>query len=402
VVVLAALAGAGALAHRRLYAAPPPATVLLSVAPAGPVIDPGAEAAAAAPLPWPVTGQGAVAIPAVGYLAQSGPEQPVPVASMTKIMTGYLILRDHPLAPGQAGPDITITPADVGYYDQDTVTDQANVPLQAGEVLNERQMLEGLLIHSANDFADSLAVWDAGSVEAFVAKMNLAASQLGMAQTHYVDPSGYQPQSQSTAADLLKVAAVALQDPNFATIVTMSSVILPLGGLEGSYTPLLPGEPEGNPAVVGVKSGFTNAAGGGDVLALHLVVGGRPVLVLAAVTGQEMPDVLTAAGQAAYAVALSAGARVVATATPPIGTVVGAARVLGATVPAVTTGTGSLVAWPGDRLQQSATAVGHPSAGASAGTPLGYVTYSIGTQRLAVVVRITAALPVQSLIQRLF
>ena len=136
----------------------------LTVAPKGPVIDPGAVASAAAPLPWPATGQGAVAIPSVGYSAQSGPEQSVPVASMTKIMTGYLILRDHPLGPGQDGPPITITPADVSYYDQDTATDQANVPLAAGEVLSERQMLEGLLVHSANDFAYSLGAWDAGSV----------------------------------------------------------------------------------------------------------------------------------------------------------------------------------------------------------------------------------------------
>jgi D-alanyl-D-alanine carboxypeptidase (penicillin-binding protein 5/6) len=400
--VLAALAGAAALAHRRLYAAPPPATVALSVDPAGPVVAPAAEAAAAAPLPWPATGQGAVAIPAVGYSAQSGAEQPVPVASMTKIMTGYLILRDHPLAPGADGPPITITPADVAYYDQDTVTDQANVPLQAGEVLTERQMLEGLLIHSANDFADTLGAWDAGSVDAFVAKMNLTASQLGMTQTHYVDPSGYDPQSQSTASNLLKVAALALQNPTFASIVTMSSVSLPLGGVEGSYTPLLPGEPGGNPAVVGVKSGFTSAAGGGDVLALQQSVGGHQVLVLAAVTGQETADVLTSAGLAAFAIAQAAGARMVATPTLPIGTVVGTAQVLGTRVPAVTTGSGSLVAWPGDRVRQSATALAHPMAGAPAGTPLGYVSYSIGTQRLAVLVRTTSALPVPSVTQRLF
>ena len=401
-VVLAALAGAGAVAHARLYAAPPKSAVMLSVAPEGPVIDPGGRAAATAPLPWPVTGQAAVAIPSIGYAAQSGPELPVPVASMTKIMTGYLILRDHPLVPGQNGPNITITPSDVTYYVQDTVSDQANVPVQVGEVLTERQMLEGLLVHSANDFAYSLAAWDAGSLPAFVAKMNATAQQLGMAGTHYVDPSGYLPQSQSTAADLLKVATVALRDPTFASIVTMSSVSLPLGGVEGSYTPLLPGEPGGNPAVVGVKSGFTDAAGGGDVLALKQNVGGHSVIVLAAVTGQETADVLATAGLAAFILAQAAGSRVVVTSTLPIGTVVGTAQVLGKSVPAVTTGTGSLVAWPGERLRQATITVGHPYAGASAGTPLGYVTYSIGTQRLAALVRTTAMLPARTPIQRLF
>ncbi len=402
VVVLAMAAGAGALAHTRLYAAPPRATVTLTVAPKGPVIDPGAVASAAAPLPWPAIGQGAVAIPSVGYSAQSGPEQSVPVASMTKIMTGYLILRDHPLGPGQDGPPITITPADVSYYDQDTATDQANVPLAAGEVLSERQMLEGLLIHSANDFAYSLGAWDAGSVPAFVAKMNAAASQLGMAQTHYVDPSGYLPQSQSTAADLLKVATVALREPTFASIVTMANVSLPLSGLVSSYTPLLPGEVDGNPAVVGVKSGFTTAAGGGDVLAFNQEVGGHQVLVLAAVTGQQTGDVLTAAGLAALALAQAAGSRLVVATTDPIGTAVGTAQVPGASVPAVTTGSGSLVAWPGQRLGQGTTVVNRPYAGAPAGAALGYVTYSLGSQRLAALVRTTAGLPAPSVTQRLF
>ena len=62
----------------------------------------------------------------------------------------------------------------------DLDTTQASVEIQAGEVLTERQALDGMLVHSANDLAYTLACWDAGSVPAFVAKMNATAASLGM------------------------------------------------------------------------------------------------------------------------------------------------------------------------------------------------------------------------------
>ena len=77
-------------------------------------------------------------------------------------------------------------------------------------------MLEAMLTQSANDVAYSLAIWDAGSLPAFVAKMNALAISLGATSTHYVDASGYDPSSQSTASDVLRVAAAAMLDPAFA------------------------------------------------------------------------------------------------------------------------------------------------------------------------------------------
>ena len=116
------------------------------------------------------------------------------MASLTKIMTAYLILRDHPLAAGQQGPPITDDAGRRGRHDHDIGHRPVQrAPVQAGEVLTERQLLEGLLVHSANDFADALARWDAGSCRAFVAKMNAGGVQLGMAQTHFVDANGYRP-----------------------------------------------------------------------------------------------------------------------------------------------------------------------------------------------------------------
>ena len=132
------------------------------------------------------------------------------------MMTAYVVLRDHPLRPDENGPSITMTQTDLDDFETDTVEDQANAQVTVGEVLTEHQLLEGLLVHSANNFADTLARWDAGDVPTFVAKMNATAQQLGMHHTHYADPSGFDQGSQSTAGDLLKVAALDMDNPTFA------------------------------------------------------------------------------------------------------------------------------------------------------------------------------------------
>jgi serine-type D-Ala-D-Ala carboxypeptidase (penicillin-binding protein 5/6) len=235
-------------------------------------------------LPWPAKGQGAIAIPALGYSEQSGPEAPVPIASLTKMTNALVVLRDHPIPAGADGPSITITADDVAEYDTELHNDQSTVAIRVGEVLTERQMLEALLTQSANDIAYSLAVWDAGTLPAFVAKMNALAASLGATSTHYVDASGYDPQSVSTAADCLRIAAVAMQDPTFAQVVGLTSITLPLvGTLPNIVTEI------GQNNVVGIKSGYTSAAGGCMVLAADRVVQGRTVLVLAAVLGQPTP-----------------------------------------------------------------------------------------------------------------
>ncbi len=164
---------------------------------------PSYEVAGGTPsLPWPSTGQAAIAIPAIGYAEQSGPEDPVPIASLTKLTTAVLILHDHPIAPGTDGPSITVTPADAAEYAAELHQDESTIEIQAGEVLTERQMLEALLLVSANDIAYSLAIWDAGTESAFVSKMNALAASLGATSSHFVDASGFDPDSRSTAARL--------------------------------------------------------------------------------------------------------------------------------------------------------------------------------------------------------
>lgn len=235
-------------------------------------------------LPWPAKGQGAVSVPSLGYSQQSGPETPVPIASLTKMANAVVVLRDHPITAGGNGPMVTITADDVSEYNTELHNDQSTVAVRTGEVLTERQMLEALLTQSANNIAYALAAWDAGSQAPFVAKMNALAQSLGATSTHYVDASGYDPRSVSTAADCLRMAAAGMSDPTFAEVVAMKSVTLPLVGTLPNVVSEI-----GSNGVVGVKSGYTTKAGGCMVLAGNRVVQGRTVTVLVAVLGQPVP-----------------------------------------------------------------------------------------------------------------
>ena len=347
-------------------------------------------------LPWPTVGQGAVAIPSMGVNVASGPQKAAPVASLTKLMTAYVVLHDHPVASGQPGPTITITQADVDDYDNATVNDDSNAAVVLNEQISEADVLGGLLVHSADNYADLLATWDAGSIPAFVAKMNAAASRLGMDHSHFADASGVNPGSESTATDLLKVAALDMANPTFAGFVQQSSVTLPVAGTISTYTPLL-----GIQGVIGVKSGFTSQAGGGDVLAVNRTVDGKQVLLLSAVTGQTGPVVLAQAGLHALALVDAMTPFIGSTEVLPQGHLAAHVSEAGATIEATTTSSASMLTWPGVTATRMFVPARHVSKQARRGTPVGIVVVTLGTQRVAVPVQLAGDIPPQSLLQRL-
>ncbi|MGC8791733.1 MAG: D-alanyl-D-alanine carboxypeptidase family protein, partial [Desulfurella sp.] len=160
---------------------------------------------------WPQNTQCALAIQNEGFIDKTPNQSPLPTASVAKIMTAYIILKDHPLQFGQNGEALTITKRDVEEYLKDKADGQSVVKVEAGEKLNERQMLEALLLPSANNIATLLAKWDAGSVENFVLKMNQTAKELGMTNTHYDDPAGISLKTQSSAYDQVLLAQKAFE-----------------------------------------------------------------------------------------------------------------------------------------------------------------------------------------------
>jgi serine-type D-Ala-D-Ala carboxypeptidase (penicillin-binding protein 5/6) len=244
---------------------------------------------------WPADGQAAVQIGQSHVHA--GPNQhPAAIASVAKVMTAYLVLRDHPLRPGLDGPTITLTDADVADTDRRRGQQESVVSIAAGERLTERQALQALLLPSANNIAAVLARWDAGSEDRFIARMNATARSLGMTHTRYTDPSGYDDATVSTAADQVRIVDRAMRLPVFASIVATPSATLSVAGTVHNTNRLL-----GHDGFVGVKTGSDDAAGGCFAFRAIRWIDGTRTTITGVVLGQPGHDHIAAALAAAEA-----------------------------------------------------------------------------------------------------
>jgi D-alanyl-D-alanine carboxypeptidase (penicillin-binding protein 5/6) len=275
IVVLVVLGALSSGVAWQLHRALPAATLTVSVADTLRI--PGRTPA----FPWPAKGSAELMVDGLGRLGGSAAGRPAPIGSVAKVMTAYVVLTGHPLEGDGQGPGIKVTAADVADYRARIPSGQSLVPVAAGETLTERDALEALMLPSANNVAHLLAGWDAGSQEAFVAKMNAAAAGLGLTGTRYTDPSGFLPSTVSTAADQVILARAALKLPIFAKLVALRSARIPVAGRITNYNDLL-----GVDGVFGIKTGSTGQAGGNLVFAAHLTAGGRTLTVVGAVFNQ--------------------------------------------------------------------------------------------------------------------
>ncbi len=295
VVVLVGPGGLGGKAPVTPVAAPAPTAAAVTAAPTpsatvAAALDPTVakieihkklvSAGAPPQLPWPTSGQAEVVVDGVGSLGHSGSGQAVPIASVAKVMTAYTILRDHPLGSGRPGPTITVSAAEAAAYPAQQAAGLSVVMVAAGEKISLQDAMKGLLIASGDNMAEILARWDAGSVPAFVARMNSNARRLGMSHTHYVDPTGLDPGTVSTTSDLLKLAPRAMAMSTFAELVGSSSGSIPLNPVLHNPNSLL-----GVHGVFGIKTGTTTAAGGCLLFAARRLIEGKPYVIYGAVLG---------------------------------------------------------------------------------------------------------------------
>jgi serine-type D-Ala-D-Ala carboxypeptidase (penicillin-binding protein 5/6) len=245
---------------------------------------------------WPAYGQAAFIRGRESHI-HAGPNQhAAAIASLAKVMTAYLVLRDHPLRLGEEGPTITLTYADVADTERRRRQEESVVSVADGEQLTELQALQALLLPSANNIAAVLARWDAGSEHSFAVRMNATARSLGMTHTRYTDPSGYDDATVSTAADQVRIVDRAMRLPVFASIVATSSVTLPFAGTVHNTNTLL-----GHAGFVGVKTGSDDAAGGCFAFRAIRWIDGKRTAITGVVLGQPGRDRI-AAGLAAAAV----------------------------------------------------------------------------------------------------
>ena len=236
-------------------------------------------------LPWPSRGSGAISAKNLGFIASSGNEQPIPAASVTKVMTALLILEEKPLKKDEQGPTITLTDADVASYEADLANKESVVAVRSGEQLTELEALQGMLIPSANNLAETLARWDAGSIDAFVTKMNSRAAALHLTHTRFADTSGANAGSVSTPTDLIALGAVAMKQEVFAQVVGMGQAVLPVAGIVYNVDSVL-----GQSGIAGIKTGSGLSTGANFLFAADITVDGKPVTVYGCVMGQATLD----------------------------------------------------------------------------------------------------------------
>lgn len=236
-------------------------------------------------LPWPNVGSAAVGASGLGLIAASSNAPPAPMGSVAKVMTALVVLADRPLAVNELGPTLIITDQDVATYTADAADNQSVVPVTAGERLSEFEALEALLIPSGNNIAETLARWDAGSVSAFVAKMNERATALHLTRTSFADPAGSSAQTMSTPTDLVALGMAAMQQGVVAQIASLDQTTLPVAGVVINTNGAL-----GQSGIIGIKTGvnagatYLFAAGAdvdGHTLTIYGCVMGQPTLAIA-------------------------------------------------------------------------------------------------------------------------
>ena len=232
-------------------------------------------------LAWPNAGEAAIGATGYGVLATSGPQRRLPTASVAKVVVSLAVLEKLPLKPGEQGPSFRIAAADVARYNDYVARDGSVVPVVLGEEITEYQALQALLLPSANNIADSLAIWVFGSLDNYFTYAQDMLQRLGMAQTALaIDASGLSPQTVSTPEDLVKLGQAALSQPVLAQIVNQKVADLPVAGHVFNYNALL-----GEHGIVGIKTGNSDEAGGCFLFAATYSINGTPVTIVGAVMG---------------------------------------------------------------------------------------------------------------------
>ncbi|RAJ58434.1 D-alanyl-D-alanine carboxypeptidase [Streptomyces sp. PsTaAH-130] len=325
-------------------------------------------------LPWPGEGQGWMDGDGIGTMGNFGKQTPVAIGSVAKTMTAYIILRDHPLKPGQEGQKIKVdaTAEKEGGYNKSGESTLNTV--HAGDSLTEKQALSAVMIPSANNIARLLARWDAGSEAAFVKKMNATAQELGMTGTTYTDPSGLKETTVSTAQDQVKLGRAVVKIPALVAITSAASWTDPTGQNWPNYNSL--------PywiGAIGIKTGTTTAAGGNLLFAARKKVGGQTVTVVGAILGQHKPSILDTVNEVSKTALLGATHALTSAKILKKGDVVGYVDdQLGGQTPIVVTEDVTAVGWSGLKVKLSFASDTVPHT-AKAGTRVGTLTVGDGT-----------------------
>jgi serine-type D-Ala-D-Ala carboxypeptidase (penicillin-binding protein 5/6) len=300
-------------------------------------------------LPWPSEGQAYIDVAGLGVLGTFGKPKPVPIGSVAKTMTAYLVLKKSPLSKGENGPMITVDAKaeEGGTHGQGNGGESVLDTVHAGDKISERDALSAMMIPSANNIARLLARWYTGGSEAkFVKKMNETADALGMHHTTYTDPSGLQHTTVSTAEDQVKLGRKVVEMPELMKITSEPTWTDPSGKTWRNWNHLVPYD-----GAIGIKTGTTTAAGGNLLFAGRKNIGGTTQVIVGAVLGQHKPPIIDTVVAASRKLLVAAGDTLQTKTVVHKGQVVGYVDdQLGGRTPVVATKDVTAVGWAGLRV----------------------------------------------------
>jgi D-alanyl-D-alanine carboxypeptidase (penicillin-binding protein 5/6) len=361
-----------------------PLTLLAPLAPTVahvlPFANPPRQAAAVALPPY-----GASAIGAIGYpevLATAGSAEPLPIASISKIITSLVVLGAKPIAPGSSGPTITFTAADAALTAKYVALDGETKPLKAGSTISELDLMRVALVASANNYADAMAGWAFGTHAAFQSAVDTWLAANGLHHTTIVEPTGIDPRNASTATDLVQIGKLALANPVISSIVSTRTMTLAgVGTLDNTNTLL------GRQGVEGIKTGTLNGASN-LLFAAQYAYGSHTITVIGAVIGGSdhksvdgsVSALLAGVKAGFHEVTLATRGETFASFTTPWA---GRAR-------AVSTRTASVLVWSNTPV--TAVVSTEPVGLAPTDTAVGRVTFRAGSQTLSVPLSLDRAL----------
>ena len=240
----------------------------------------------ASPIAWP-SSPAAVGVLNSKILETNNNSKPFATASTAKLLTSLLVLEKKPLKLGEQGPAITITAEDVANYKNYVSKDGSVLPVKAGDQLSEYQALQAVMLPSANNIADTLAIWAYGSLDNYIIAANKYLEKNNITDTTVGgDASGLSPLTTATAEDLVKIGLLATQNPVLAQIAAQPTATLPGGLVVKNVNVLL-----GTQGVIGLKTGNSDAVGGAFVGATQTEKNG-PVVVSAITGASSLSDAM--------------------------------------------------------------------------------------------------------------
>jgi D-alanyl-D-alanine carboxypeptidase (penicillin-binding protein 5/6) len=202
-----------------------------------------------------------------------------PLASITKIMTILTVLNHHSV-------DDSVTIGQLPVYPSDAEI----MGFRTGQTFKLGDLVKAALIPSANDAADALAIYDAGSITKFAAQMNIKLSQWGIEGARFSNPSGLNDTGNyTTAIALAKIAELALVNPTIQQTVTMRSGSITDTAGE-TFTFNTTNELLATGQFYGIKTGYTLLAGECFVGLAH--VNGHEVITVILGSNNRFGDTL--------------------------------------------------------------------------------------------------------------